>query len=155
MKLGKTVAMVVLAGSLAATGAWAKGGMMQRDCGMANGQNKEMRNYQGKMGQKGGGMMMLQGIDLTPEQVHEVKLVQAQMRVEMLSSVKPGEKAEGMKKAFNGAKFDTKAFVEANMKNAQTRAELKAKHIEKLYNILTPEQREKFVQNMQNRGPRS
>lgn len=148
--------MVVLAGSLAATGAWAKGGMMQRDCGMAGGQNQEMRgNNQGKMGRKGGGMMMLQGIDLTPEQAHEIRLTQAQMKVEMLSSMKPGARAEGMKKAFDGAKFNSKAFVEADVKNAQVRAELKAKHIEKLYNILTPDQREKFVQNMQNRGPRS
>lgn len=130
MKMAQKLATLVLVGSLAATGALAKGNMGR------------------------GGMMGLDGLELTPEQSHQVQLLQAQMRVEMLESVKPLERQEARKKAFAGGKFDRKAFVDVQVNDAKVMAELKAKHMEKLYNILTPEQKEKFVQNMENRGPR-
>ena len=161
MKMAQKLATLVLVGSLAATGALAKGNMGPGECREQRGPAKGQMCNQGdampmcgKMGKRGGGMMGLDGLELTPEQFHQVQLLQAQMRVEMLESVKPLERQEARKKAFAGGKFDRKAFVDVQVNDAKVMAELKAKHMEKLYNILTPEQKEKFVQNMENRGPR-
>jgi Spy/CpxP family protein refolding chaperone len=158
MNLGKKIAILAIVGSVAATGALAKGNM-----GTCNGTPKmaQQQMQQGmmgaKMGHKGqrGSMRMLQGLNLTPEQTHELRLAQAQMRVEMIESMTPGQKPMMMQEAFSASGFDKEAFVEARVKNAKAKSELKAKHIEKVYNILTPEQQEQFVKNMERTCPRS
>lgn len=158
MNVGKKIAILAIAGSIAATGALAKGGMGTCNGTPKMGQQQMQQGMMGsRMGHKGqhGTMRMLQGLDLTPEQTHELRLAQAQMRVEMIESMTPGQNPKMMQEAFSASGFDKKAFVEARVENAKAKSELKAKHIEKVYNILTPEQREQFVKNMESMRPRS
>lgn len=42
--------------------------------------------------------------------------------------------------------FDKDIFVSVAADNARTLAQIKAEHMEKFYNILTPEQRQKFIE---------
>lgn len=113
MKIAKQLALAALVGSLVATSAMAYGG--PRD-GSGPKMDKQSRfdksmDYRAKCNMRGqkGGMFGLYNIDLTPEQMHEVRLLRAQMQVDRI----------------------------------------KATYIEKLYNILTPEQRKQWIKNME------
>lgn len=164
MNLGKKIAILAIVGSVAATGALAKGGMGACDGTPKMSQQQGQQGMKrGKMGQQGQGgqkaqrgmMRMFQGLALTPEQMHELRLAKAQMRVEKIEAMEPGQTRVMMQKAFSASSFDKKAYVEARVENAKRKSELKAKHIEKVYNILTPKQREQFVKNMESMRPRS
>lgn len=47
--------------------------------------------------------------------------------------------------------FDKGVFVSAATDNAKVLAQIRAEHMEKFYNILTPEQRQKFIEIMKDK----
>lgn len=154
MKLGKKVAIIALTGSLAVTGAYAFGGKGNCD-GQGFSQEKRqmmMQNGGGKGMQsgmkRGGGMMFLRGLDLSAEQTHQISILKDEMRLEMKKSMNPTERKDNAKEVFTAEGFNKDAFLKnADDKHAQ-RTALKAKYMEKIYNILTPEQRKQVVENI-------
>jgi Spy/CpxP family protein refolding chaperone len=76
------------------------------------------------------------------------------MRVEHLKAMGPKAK-NPMANALSAKGFNKEAFINAQTTEAKNRAEIKATYMEKLYNILTPEQREQWVKNMESRPNRS
>ncbi|MCK9256475.1 MAG: Spy/CpxP family protein refolding chaperone [Sulfurospirillaceae bacterium] len=170
MKIGKQIALVALMGALTATSALAYGGYGQRgmggECGMFP-QAQSFGNANMQMGQKMNkgynkgsfhkrgnskhGFAREQGIfnflNLTPEQIHEVNILKTQMRLERLKSMDFNSRP--MQKAFNEKGFNKDAFIKASSDRSKNKALIKANYMEKLYNILTPEQRELWVKNMQ------
>jgi Spy/CpxP family protein refolding chaperone len=163
MKFAKQLALAALVGSLVATSAMAYNGSrgdcdgspkMERksqmgDCAM-RGQNKSQKaQHKGQMGQMRG----MANLNLTPEQLHEIKVLKAQMRVEHLKAKTPGSSAKSMALSQEG--FDKEAFIKAQTDRAKQKAEIKATYMEKLYNILTPEQRQQWVKNMESCPKRS
>lgn len=151
MKIAKQLALAALVGSLVATSAMAYGG--PRD-GSGPKMDKQSRfdksmDYRAKCNMRGqkGGMFGLYNIDLTPEQMHEVRLLRAQMQVDRIKANDPANRP--MLKAFSDGEFDKEVFVKIQVDKAKQNAELKATYIEKLYNILTPEQRKQWIKNME------
>lgn len=100
-----------------------------------------------------GGMMGFANLNLSPEQTHEIKLLRAQMHVDRLKANGPDSRPKSMALSADG--FDKQAFIKAQTDRAKQRAELKATYMEKLYNILTPEQRQQWVKNMESCPKRS
>ena len=155
MKLGKNVAIVALVSSLAVTGAFAWGGGKGNCDGQGFSQEKRqmmMQNGGGKGMQsgmrRGGGMMFLQGLDLSAEQMHQISILKDEMRLEMKKNMNPAERKENVKEVFTSEGFNKDAFLKNSKENYEERTALKAKYMEKIYNILTPEQRKQVSENI-------
>ena len=165
MKLGHKVATIALVSSLAVTGAFAFGmgngdcfgqgvspenrQMMMQQRGMGYGMMGQQRGMgYGMMGHHGGGMMFLRGLDLTADQMHEVSILRDEMRLEMKKSMDPTQRKENAKKIFGADKFDKEAFLKNSQERFESRVAIKAKYMEKIYNILTPEQRKQVSKNI-------
>ncbi|NLC28540.1 MAG: hypothetical protein GX780_07185 [Campylobacteraceae bacterium] len=163
MRFKKQIAAVAVMGTMVATSAMAYGGnfnqragmggqgvaqsfMGQRNCGLNFG------NRGGNFGRKGS-MLIFSQLNLTPEQAHEIQILKAEMRLERLKSTDLNSRP--MLKAFGEKSFSKDAFIKASSEQSRARAEIKATYMEKLYNILTPEQRNQWVKNMESFRPRN
>ena len=159
MKLGKKVAAIALVSSLALTSAFAFGpakGNMRGDC-MSNGDTPSMMGGNFKNGphmKKGDRtMMFLRGLDLSLKQRHEIGILKAEQRLEMKKSFNPAYRQEELKKVFSKEGFDAKEYAKQRAEKSQKRVEIQAKYMEKIYNILTPEQKAQVVKNIENFEP--
>jgi Spy/CpxP family protein refolding chaperone len=122
----------------------------------SNGQNKQMCEKQ-KMCQKNSNKRpqmkeIFQKLDLTPEQ----KIAMKKNRKSMLGQMKEqraqmhGKRGMAMMSPFVSANgFDRESFIDKATQKAQNRIEMRADRFEKMMNILTPEQRIKFVTLLQ------
>ena len=163
MKITQQLAIAALLGSLMATSAVAYGGN-RGDCtqsskmeGKSQMNNQGLKNQKEGMKQnkgKKGSIMGMANLNLSAEQAYEIKLLRAQMKVERLKAMGPNVKSPKAS-AFSSDGFDKDAFIKAQTTKAQNKAKIKATYMEKLYNILTPQQREQWVKNIQSCPKRS
>ena len=114
-------------------------GMMMQGSGMG----------QGMMGRQGG-MQMLQSINLTDDQRHQLAILQSEMKLEMTKLQDPKMMSK-MQDFMTGESFNKKEFLKLTGENQAKMNTLKADHMEKIFNLLTKEQRAELKANMAKR----
>lgn len=114
-------------------------GMMMQGGGM----------QQGMMG-KHGGMQMLQSLNLTDDQRHKLAILQSEMKLEMTKLHDPKMMSK-MQDFMTGESFNKKEFLKLTGENQAKMNTLKADHMEKIFNLLTKEQRAELKANMAKR----
>ena len=95
---------------------------------------------------------IFQQLDLTAEQQSAMKENRKEMRAQMKErrAQKNAKRGMGDMSEFVSANgFDKQSFIDISMQKAQSRIEMRADRFEKTMNILTPEQRVKFVTLLQ------
>ena len=112
-------------------------------------QNGGMKSERGMMMQgKGGSMMMLQMLDLSDEQRHQLAIIHSEMKLEMTKLRDPKNRAK-MQEMMSGDSFDKKAFMKMSNEQHEKMSVLKANHMEKVFNLLSKEQRAELKGLMQ------
>ena len=114
-------------------------GMMMQGSGM----------QQGMMGGRGG-MQMLQSLNLTDDQRHKLSILQSEMKLEMTKLQDPKMMSK-MQDFMTGESFNKKEFLKLTGENQAKMNTLKADHMEKVFNLLTKEQRAELKANMAKR----
>ena len=95
---------------------------------------------------------IFQELDLTAEQQSAMKENRKEMRAQMKDrrSQRDGKRGmDNMSEFVSANGFDKEAFIAKATEKAQSRIEMRADRFEKTMNILTPEQRVKFVTLLQ------
>lgn len=109
-----------------------------------NGAQGGMMQGQGMMqkGMHGGGheMRMLSQLNLTDDQRHKLAILHSEMKLEMTKLHDPKIKNK-MQGALTGESFDKKEFIKTSNEMHEKMITLKANHMEKVFNLLTKEQR--------------
>lgn len=142
----KTILTLATLVALGTTSAFAFGGGtcqgMQPD-GMGMMQGGGMGG-QGMMmhGNKGGmmGMPMLQQLNLTDDQRHKLAVLQSEMKLEMTKMQDPKMMTK-MQDLMTGESFNKKEFIKMHNEMHEKMLALQADHMEKVFNLLTKEQR--------------
>ncbi len=141
MKTLKVLTIVAITGLVGATSVYAS------PCNAENKKmcqkNKEHRNDMKEIFKK---------LDLTPEQQNAMKENRQAMREQMKerrSQMNRKHGMAGMSEFVSANGFDKQAFVAKATQKAQMRIDMRAVRFEKTINILTPEQRVKFVTLLQ------
>lgn len=158
----KTLLAVALS-SVLAVGAFAHGMNNQQNMhnqgmkhgGMMNGKN--MHRGQGMHkgqcagisgGKMMGGMPMFSQLNLTSEQQQKLSILRDEMRLEMKKQRYSGKPMGKMGVFFQGENFDKDSF-KSNMNGQHEKMlTLRANHMEKVFNILTKEQRVQLKKNL-------
>lgn len=115
-------------------------GMMMQGGGMQKG---------GMMGGHGH-MQMLQSLNLTDDQRHKLSILQSEMKLEMTKLQDPKMMSK-MQDFMTGESFNKKEFLKLTSENQAKMNTLKADHMEKIFNLLTKEQRAELKANMAKR----
>ncbi|WP_263831889.1 Spy/CpxP family protein refolding chaperone [Sulfurospirillum oryzae] len=136
----KTILTLATLVALGTTGAFAYGGGncqgMQSDMGMMQGMGQgSMMMHGGK-----GGMGMLQQLNLTDDQRHKLAVLQSEMKLEM-TKLRDPKMMTKMQDLMSGESFDKKAFIKMHNEMHEKMVTLQADHMEKVFNLLTKEQR--------------
>ncbi len=141
----KTILTLATLVALGTTSAFAYGGgncqgMQQDGMGMMNGGGM---GGSGMMhGNKGGmmGMPMLQQLNLTDDQRHKLAVLQSEMKLEMTKMRDPKMMTK-MQDMMSGESFNKKEFIKLHTEMHEKMVALQADHMEKVFNLLTKEQR--------------
>lgn len=107
-------------------------GMMQGGCGMGG---AGMMMHGGK-----GGMGMIQQLNLTDDQRHKLAVLQSEMKLEMTKLHDPKMMTK-MQDLMSGESFNKKEFIKMHNEMHEKMLALQADHMEKVFNLLTKEQR--------------
>lgn len=143
-KMKKTILALSTVVALS-TGAFAYGGMGGgQECGMQKG----MQTQKGMSCSKGMGMHMLQNLNLTDDQRHKLSILQSEMKLEMTKLHDPKMMGK-MQDFMTGESFNKKEFLKLTGENQAKMNALKADHMEKVFNLLTKEQRAELKENME------
>ena len=136
----KTILSLAVVAALASSAfAMGMGGNFQ------NGGQGGMMQGQGMMqkGMHGGGqhaMHMLSQLNLTDDQRHKLAILHSEMKLEMTKLHDPKMQTK-MQGALTGETFDKKEFIKTHNEMHEKMLTLKANHMEKVFNLLTKEQR--------------
>ena len=133
----KTILSLALIGAIA-SGAYAFGGGACQNGGQG-GMMQGKGMMQGMHG-RGGGMQMLNQLSLSDDQRHKLAILQSEMKLEMTKLHDPKIKNK-MQTALTGENFDKKEFIKTSNEMHEKMIALKANHMEKVFNLLTKEQR--------------
>jgi len=107
-------------------------GMMQGGCGM--GGSGMM------MGGKGGMMPQLMQLNLTDDQRHKLAILQSEMKLEM-TKIRDPKMMTKMQDLMTADSFNKKEFIKIHNEMHEKMLALQADHMEKVFNLLTKEQR--------------
>ncbi len=107
-------------------------GMMQGGCGM--GGSGMM------MGGKGGMMPQLMQLNLTEDQRHKLAVLQSEMKLEM-TKIRDPKMMTKMQDLMTADSFNKKEFIKIHNEMHEKMLALQADHMEKVFNLLTKEQR--------------
>ena len=107
-------------------------GMMQGGCGM--GGSGMM------MGGKGGMMPQLMQLNLTDDQRHKLAVLQSEMKLEM-TKIRDPKMMTKMQDLMSADSFNKKEFIKIHNEMHEKMLTLQADHMEKVFNLLTKEQR--------------
>ncbi len=107
-------------------------GMMQGGCGM--GGSGMM------MGGKGGMMPQLMQLNLTDDQRHKLAVLQSEMKLEM-TKIRDPKMMTKMQDLMRADSFNKKEFIKIHNEMHEKMLALQADHMEKVFNLLTKEQR--------------
>lgn len=133
----KTILSLALISAIA-SGAYAFGGGACQNGGQG-GMMQGKGMMQGMHG-RGGGMQMLNQLSLSDDQRHKLAILQSEMKLEMTKLHDPKIKNK-MQTALTGESFDKKEFIKTSNEMHEKMIALKANHMEKVFNLLTKEQR--------------
>ncbi len=100
---------------------------------------------------RGQGMGVMNLASLSDEQRHQLQILQSEMRLEMVKMQDPQRRAK-MQAMMSADKFDAKEFAKAKQEMFEKRVDIQAKHMEKVFNLLTKEQRVELKNMMAQRG---
>jgi len=139
-------AVVALSSSVFAFGGNCQGGQFGMGQGMMM-QGGGMQ--QGMMGRQGG-MQMFQVLNLTDDQRHQLAILQSEMKLEMTKLQDPKMMSK-MQDFMTAESFNKKEFLKLTSENQAKMNALKADHMEKIFNLLTKEQRAELKANMAKR----
>lgn len=117
----------------------------------ADGAPMMMHHQMGKQGPRHGGMF--EGLKLTDQQREQMKTIAKEFRSEHKKPMM-GEHFKDMHKLVASDKFDesaARAQIEANNKERNDMMLERMKMENKMYNVLTPEQKKEFNQNFEKR----
>ncbi|WP_333803441.1 Spy/CpxP family protein refolding chaperone [Sulfurospirillum sp.] len=140
----KTILTLATLVALGTTSAFAFGGGncqgMQSEMGMMQGGGM-MQGQQGMMmhGNRGG-MGMFQQLNLTDDQRHKLEVLHSEMKLEM-TKLRDPKMATKMQDMMSGDSFNKKEFIKMHNEMHEKMVALQADHMEKVFNILTKEQR--------------
>lgn len=142
----KTILTLATLVALGATSAFAFGGgqcqnmqsgqgmgMMQGGCGMG-GSGMMMH------GGKGGMMPQLMQLNLTDDQRHKLAVLQSEMKLEM-TKIRDPKMMTKMQDLMTADSFNKKEFIKIHNEMHEKMLALQADHMEKVFNVLTKEQR--------------
>ena len=147
----KTIYLLSVA-ALLATGIYAydnsnQQGMMQPGMQMGMGmQSGMMQGMQpcGMMqpGMRGGpdGMQMIERLNLSDEQRHQLSILRAEMKLEMVKLRDP-KMMDSMQKLMSADTFDKQGFIKMENDKHTKMLAIRANHMEKVFNLLSKEQR--------------
>jgi Spy/CpxP family protein refolding chaperone len=140
----KTILTLATLVALGTTSAFAFGGGncqgMQSEMGMMQGCGM-MQGQQGMMMHGGkGGMGMFQQLNLTDDQRHKLEVLHSEMKLEM-TKLRDPKMAIKMQDMMSGDSFNKKEFIKMHNEMHEKMVALQADHMEKVFNILTKEQR--------------
>lgn len=133
--------LVALSSSAFAYGGGMMGGGMQK--GGMQGMGMQRGNAYGSAA--------FAGITLTPEQSQKMAIIQSEMRLEMVKQRDPNMTAN-MQKVFASGNFDKTAFTKLSTEKQAKSVELRAQYMEKMFNVLTKEQKDQFQANLKKLG---
>lgn len=125
-------------------------GMMNGDGPQGTGNPSTMQGGGMQKGMHNGGMKgmpMLQSINLTDDQRHKLAVLQSEMKLEMTKLHDP-KMTQKMKDFMTGETFDKKEFLRVTTENQAKMNIIKADHMEKVFNLLTKEQRAELKATM-------
>ena len=117
----------------------------------ADGAPMMMHHQMGKQGPRHGGMF--EGLKLTDQQREQMKTIAKEFRSEHKKPMM-GDHFKDMHKLVASDKFDesaARAQIEANSKERNAMMLERMKMENKMYNVLTPEQKKEFNQNFEKR----
>lgn len=140
----KTILTLATLVALGTTSAFAFGGGncqgMQSEMGMMQGGGM-MQGQQGMMmhGNRGG-MGMFQQLNLTDDQRHKLEVLHSEMKLEM-TKLRDPKMVTKMQDMMSGDSFNKKEFIKMHNEMHEKMVALQADHMEKVFNILTKEQR--------------
>jgi len=136
----KTILSLAVVAALASSAfAMGMGGNCQKDGqGSMQGQGMMQKGMHGRSG--GHEMRMLGMLNLTDDQRHKLAILQSEMKLEMTKMRDPKVKSK-MQGALTGESFDKKEFIKTSNEMHAKMTELKANHMEKVFNLLTKAQR--------------
>lgn len=117
--------------------------------GMGQGQMMQGAGMQKMMGGHGQ-MQMFQSLNLTDDQRHKLSILQSEMKLEMTKLHDPKMMSK-MQDFMTGESFNKKEFLKLTSENQAKMNMLKADHMEKIFNLLTKEQRAELKANMAKR----
>jgi len=123
-------------------GGMMNGGMMNG--GMMNGQGMNMGNCMGM----NSGMPMFSQLNLTSEQQHQLSILRDEMILEMKKQMYNGQAMGQMGSFFQGENLDKDSFKSNMNRQHEKMLTLRANHMEKVFNILTKEQRVQLKKNL-------
>jgi len=139
----KTILTLATLVALGTTSAFAFGGGncqgMQSQMGMMQGCGM-MQGQQGMMMGGKGGMGMFQQLNLTDDQRHKLEVLHSEMKLEM-TKLRDPKMATKMQDLMSGDSFNKKEFIKMHNEMHEKMVALQADHMEKVFNILTKEQR--------------
>ena len=107
-------------------------GMMQGGCGMGGSGML--------MGGKGGMMPQLMQLNLTDDQRHKLAVLQSEMKLEM-TKIRDPKMMTKMQDLMSADSFNKKEFIKIHNEMHEKMLALQADHMEKVFNLLTKEQR--------------
>jgi len=143
----RTILTLATLVALGTTGAFAYG--MNGNCqgmpsdGMSMMQGGGMGGQGMMNGNKGGmmmGMPMFQQLDLTDDQRHKLAVLQSEMKLEM-TKLRDPKMMTKMQDLMSGESFNKKEFIKLHTEMHEKMVAVQADHMEKVFNILTKEQR--------------
>ena len=88
-----------------------------------------------------------QELNLTDEQFNQIKEIKKQEKEE-IKNFFAKEHKNPLLEATKSGKFDKEVFQKTMVENAKKMSEIKAKYLEKMFNVLNDEQRQKFINHM-------
>jgi Spy/CpxP family protein refolding chaperone len=88
-----------------------------------------------------------QELNLTDEQFNQIKEIKKQEKEE-IKNFFVKEHKNCLLEATKSGKFDKEVFQKTMLENAKKMSEIKAKYLEKMFNVLNDEQRQKFINHM-------
>lgn len=88
-----------------------------------------------------------QELNLTDEQFNQIKEIKKQEKEEIKNFLAKEHK-NSLLEATKSGKFDKEVFQKTMLENAKKMSEIRAKYLEKMFNILNDDQRQKFINHM-------
>ncbi len=151
LKVLTIVAITGLAGTVAAN-ACPSAGLNKAQCQTNNQKKCQKGDYKNNKHNRSEMKEIFQKLDLTDEQKSAMKANRKEMRAQMKEKRSKRNAKRGMANmsGFVSAEgFDKEAFIAKATEKSQTMIEMRANRFEERMNILTPEQRIKFVTLLQ------